>query len=483
MAETAGQERHIVIVGGGVIGATTAYFLTRHPKYNRALHRITILEASAIAAGASGKAGGLLALWAYPKELVPLSYRLHRQLAEEHNGAQRWGYRRVHCGHIQAEVTQDDLQRRAAEVKAAGDAKPAQTQAAEAKSEEDSPPTAAQNNHHHNNSSSNVMPLAATTQKEWEKLPKQDEHAASLLKPSPLPADLDWIDPAVVRAYDQMGVPGAYDTAQVHPFHFTTAMAALAEERGATVRLNALVTDIVTRDGKSCAKGSSSGSSSSSSSSSSSRNDDNDDVNGDARLPTGTAVQAVVYTDRTTGSTERIDGVTDVLVAAGPWTGVVLPQTKVEGLRAHSVVWRADVSPYAVFTDVGLPAGYVPAHRAAAGQKRRRHRGRVDPEIYARPFGECADLAAYVGTFSPVLAAAPLTATQACYLPRHMRFGDERGPLMGRTRTPGLWVAAGHTCWGIQNSAATGCLMAELLLDGKTTSADIAKLDPSRYRV
>ena len=49
--------------GGGIIGCTTAYFLTRHPRYDPSKHRITILEASKIAGGASGKAGGLLALW------------------------------------------------------------------------------------------------------------------------------------------------------------------------------------------------------------------------------------------------------------------------------------------------------------------------------------------------------------------------------------------------------------------------------------
>ena len=52
-----------VTIGGGIIGCTAAYFLTRHPSYNPAKHKITLLEASKIAGGASGKAGGLLALW------------------------------------------------------------------------------------------------------------------------------------------------------------------------------------------------------------------------------------------------------------------------------------------------------------------------------------------------------------------------------------------------------------------------------------
>jgi len=51
------QRKNIVIIGGGIIGCTTAYFLTRHPSFDPAKHTITLLEASKIAGGASGKAG------------------------------------------------------------------------------------------------------------------------------------------------------------------------------------------------------------------------------------------------------------------------------------------------------------------------------------------------------------------------------------------------------------------------------------------
>ncbi|EPE05027.1 fad dependent oxidoreductase [Ophiostoma piceae UAMH 11346] len=475
-----GQTKHIVIVGGGVIGSTTAYFLSRHPKYDRTQHRITVLEAATVAAGASGKAGGLLGLWAYPQELVPLSYRLHKELALEHGGAKRWGYRSVGCGHIQAEVTQADLDRRTKEVEAAAAARSKTSDAQQQSSSSSVPSTAP-------STANATAPKAAETesehdQKEWEKLPKQDEHASSLLSSSVLPADLDWIDPAVVQSYDRMGVPDAFDTAQVHPFYFTTSMAELAKERGVEVRLGAQVTKIEAQT------------------------DSLSSSNGSGEKPT---LHTVEYLDRNTDTTEVLKDVTDVVVSAGPWTGVVLPRSKVEGLRAHSVVWTADVSAYAVFTDVGLPSTYVPEHRSQAGQKRRRHRGRVDPEIYARPFGEvyacgepdssvplpatadlvecdqsqCDDIAAYVSTFSPILATAEIKTNQSCYLPRHMRFGDERGPLIGQTSTPGLWVASGHTCWGIQNGPATGCLMAEMLLDGEAKSADVSKFDPKRFKV
>lgn len=186
--------------------------------------------------------------------------------------------------------------------------------------------------------------------KEWEKLPKQDADAAALLAEARVPGDLDWVDPETVAGYAEMGGPGTTDTAQVHPLHFTTSMAELAREGGVDIRTGARVTEIRTKKDKS-------------------------------------SIEGVGYVDRETGEARSLDGVTDVIVCAGPWTGKVLPRSKVEGLRAHSVVWEADVSPYAIFTDISLPSDYVPAHRADKGQ-RRKHRGSVDPEIYARPFNE-----------------------------------------------------------------------------------------------
>ncbi len=184
--------------------------------------------------------------------------------------------------------------------------------------------------------------------KTWEKLPKQDTAAQGLLQDAPLPEALDWVDRDVVLDWSEMGRGGAVDTAQVHPYHFTLSMASLAAVAGVQTRTKAHVTGI---------------------------NVANDKVTG------------VEYTDRATGATVTLDGVTDLVVAAGPWTGKLLPRSKVDGLRAHSVVYEADVSAFAVFTDVELPRSFVPAHRAAKGEKRM-HKGRVDPEIYARPFNE-----------------------------------------------------------------------------------------------
>ena len=90
--------------GGGVIGCSTAYFLTRHAFYDPKFHSITILEATEIAGGASGKGSGLLADWATPKCLAPLSFKIHAALASEHGGESIWGYRNVHCAELETEV-------------------------------------------------------------------------------------------------------------------------------------------------------------------------------------------------------------------------------------------------------------------------------------------------------------------------------------------------------------------------------------------
>jgi glycine/D-amino acid oxidase-like deaminating enzyme len=82
---------HVVICGGGVIGACTAYFLSR-----RGI-AVTVVERAEVAAAASGKAGGFLALdWCAGSPLDALarrSFALHETLAGELAGD--WGYRRM----------------------------------------------------------------------------------------------------------------------------------------------------------------------------------------------------------------------------------------------------------------------------------------------------------------------------------------------------------------------------------------------------
>ncbi|PGH04971.1 hypothetical protein AJ79_06928 [Helicocarpus griseus UAMH5409] len=100
MTTNSTKTKKIVIVGGGVLGISTAYYLSRHPLYDPTSHSITVFEANNFAGGASGKAGGFIASWATPKCLAPLSYELHSDLAKDHNGTEVWGYRNVFAAEV-----------------------------------------------------------------------------------------------------------------------------------------------------------------------------------------------------------------------------------------------------------------------------------------------------------------------------------------------------------------------------------------------
>lgn len=408
-------KKNIVIIGGGIIGCTSAYYLTRHPSFDPSKHSITLLEASSIAGGASGKAGGLLGLWAYPSSIVPLSYRLHKELADEHGGADRWGYRAVHC----------------AQVDCIGK-KPEKKTSKE----------------------------TTTTKDEDISLQKRSKEALGKLRAAGVPKELDWIDADSLRYYDEMGTPAT--TAQVHPFQFTTAMAELARDAGVDIRTHAPV----------------------------------DKINYSAD---GSRVESVSYTDKSpeSSSDEQITlPASDIVVAAGPWTQRLLPSAPIEALRAHSVTIRPSrpVSAYCLFTEIKLPSD-------GSGKKGRTET--VSPEIYARPNNEvyacgegdrliplptlssdvsvdeakCDEIAAHVGAVSQELRDGVITARQACYLP-NVASPASSGPLIGLTKTNGLVLAAGHTCWGIQNGPATGKLVGEFVFEGKATSAKVGGLDP-----
>ncbi|PGH09953.1 hypothetical protein AJ79_05569 [Helicocarpus griseus UAMH5409] len=410
----ASQERHIVVIGGGIIGCSAAYFLTRHPSYDPSKHKITILEATEIAGGASGKAGGLLALWAYPSNIVPLSYKLHAELAKEHNGEERWGYREVGCGQLIAEGRKTSS--KAAEEQGQGEG-----------------------------------------EGEAVSLGKRSGKAMEALRAAGFPEDLDWFDPEALRSYEDMGDPG--ETAQVYPFLFTTSMARLAEEKGARVVLGQ-VTNI--------------------------------DHSTDA------GVRSVTYTEKDTGTSQTMPA-TDVVIAAGPWTRGVFPRAPISALRAHSVVVRPTrpVSAYTLFTSLALPAEKEGGRRARPTV--------VSPEIYARPddtvyaCGEgdttvplpkttadvavdparCQEIIDSIGSVSRVLRDGEVVRRQACYLPNVA--ATRGGPLIGHAGVKGLYMATGHTCWGIQNAPGTGKLISEFVFDGEAKSARIGQLDPRKF--
>lgn len=292
-------------------------------------------------------------------------------------------------------------------------------------------------------------------------LQKLKDKASRTMAAAGIPKDLDWVAADSARSYYEMGTPD--NTAQVHPYHFTTAMAQLAEEAGAKFILGS-VTSID---------------------------------------KTGGAVKSVTYNDKANAEPHTIPA-TDVIISAGPWTRNIYPLAPISALRAHSVTIRPSkpISAYALFTEISLPSNFG---RTDTFQKSKgTYSKQVTPEIYARPNHEayacgegdtmvplpktteevvtddsrCQDIIDYVSSISDELRDGAVTARQACYLPNVQAASG--GPLIGETGVKGLLMAAGHTCWGIQNGPGTGKLISEFVFDGKAKSAKISSLDPRK---
>mgnify|MGYP000367856182 FL=1 len=73
---------------------------------------------------------------------------------------------------------------------------------------------------------------------------------------------------------------------------------------------------------------------------------------------------------------------------------------------------------------------------------------------------------------------AQVVAEQACFLP----CSEDGLPLIGKVPGfEGLYVATGHSCWGILNGPATGASLAELIVHGHSQLVDLSPYDPARF--
>lgn len=90
-----------IIIGGGVIGLSTAYYLALLQQRNAPYHddvqnTIFVVESTnSLCPGASGQATGNLGDFGFApeaEELGKASFALHRQLAHENNGSTAYGY-------------------------------------------------------------------------------------------------------------------------------------------------------------------------------------------------------------------------------------------------------------------------------------------------------------------------------------------------------------------------------------------------------
>ena len=179
-----------------------------------------------------------------------------------------------------------------------------------------------------------------------------------------------------------------------------------------------------------------------------------------------------------------------VVIAMGPWSILSaqwLPLPPVYGLKGHSLLFDtgAALPPEALFLDYAEPAGsmlspevfpradgttYVCGISSESPLP-------IDPALVAPDDGAIGRLKALCDRLSPILARAPVLASQACYRPVTADGLPLIGPVPGAR---GAFVATGHSVWGILNAPATGEAMAELILDGAARTVDLAPFDPAR---
>lgn len=96
----------IIILGGGILGLSTAYFLSLNPQADK---QITVIDsASCLFHGASGAATVILANNWFEEPLQTLaqySWNLHREFATEHDERAKWDY----SGTIRYDVHKDRM--------------------------------------------------------------------------------------------------------------------------------------------------------------------------------------------------------------------------------------------------------------------------------------------------------------------------------------------------------------------------------------
>jgi glycine/D-amino acid oxidase-like deaminating enzyme len=249
---------------------------------------------------------------------------------------------------------------------------------------------------------------------------------------------LDWVSDRVVIT-NRIGTPQT--TAIVNPSRFTTAMMDAARARGAELRRASVMG--LSRD--------------------------------------GTTVTGI----ETDGGAIAADA---AIVTMGPWSVLAaawMSLPAVFGLRSPSLVYDTgtDVPAHALFLDDQEEGG---ASRTIEVFPRRDGTTHVtafsnqrplplDPAAVTPEQDEIDRLQAICERLSPAFRADRIIARQACFRP----VTEDGLPLIGKAGE-GVYVATGHSVWGILNAPATGEALAEVIVDGAARNVDLASFDPRR---
>ena len=179
-----------------------------------------------------------------------------------------------------------------------------------------------------------------------------------------------------------------------------------------------------------------------------------------------------------------------VVLALGPWSLIAatwVPLPPVFGLKGHSIIVRPKhalpaETIFAEFEDQDgdvltpeiVPRAdgtlYVCGLSGADAMP-------VDPARVAPEAGGAEKLLAVTRTLIPGLDDAEVIARQACYRP----VTADGLPLIGSVPDfQNLYVATGHSVWGMLNAPGTATALADMLLTGESRAIDLAPFAVNR---
>jgi glycine/D-amino acid oxidase-like deaminating enzyme len=179
-----------------------------------------------------------------------------------------------------------------------------------------------------------------------------------------------------------------------------------------------------------------------------------------------------------------------VILAMGPWTLLAtqwVPLPPIYGLKGHSVVFRprAPLPAEAIFAEFEEKSGEVLTPEIVpradgtlyvcglAGTDALP----VDPSDVGPEPGGCERLREATIRLVPSLADAEVIAEQACFRP----IAEDGMPLIGAVQgKSNVYVATGHSVWGMLNAPGTAEALADLIIGNNAPKVDLAPFSPSR---
>ena len=208
-------------------------------------------------------------------------------------------------------------------------------------------------------------------------------------------------------------------------------------------------------------------------------------LNNGAELVRG-RVEAIEST-RARVSGVRVDGnllPCDIaVIALGPWSGSGLPGVPlpaVYGLKGHSVTFTpsAPLPAHALFVESMTIGGTISDPEVVARSDGTVYLCAISEQVRlpakARDVAPREDatelLASFAKSLSPRFRTSEIGPATACFRPVYNDGLPRMGPVPD---LEGAYLACGHSCWGILNAPASGMAMAELILDGASTTVDL----------